>query len=79
LHRALPSKASFSCNSGSLAARNGQHINLYCCVPLYPDEIEYLHPQQPPPNEQEHQAACKRILQDLPIVVDLHRPSLCPK
>jgi hypothetical protein len=66
-------------NFGQLATRNGQSINLYNCVPLYPEEVEYLHPQQRETTEAERQAAYERILKDLPLVVDLHRPSLCPK
>jgi hypothetical protein len=66
-------------NFGQLATRNGQSINLYNCVPLYPEEVEYLHPQQRETTEAERQAAYERILKDLPLLVDLHRPSLCPK
>jgi hypothetical protein len=65
-------------NFGQLAARNGQTINLYSCVPLYPEEVESLHPQQRPLDEQEQQAASERILKNLPLVVDLKRPPLCP-
>jgi hypothetical protein len=66
-------------NFGQLATRNGQSINLYNCVPLYPEEVEYLHPQQQTLDEAERQVAYERILKDLPLLVDLHRPSLCPK
>jgi hypothetical protein len=64
-------------NFGQLAARNGQTINLYSCMPLYPEEVEYL--QQQPLDGTEQQVARERFLQNLPLVVDLHRPSLCLK
>jgi hypothetical protein len=64
---------------GQLATRNGQQVNLYSCVPLYPEEIEFLCPQQRPLSEPERQAAHERILRDLPLIVDRHRPSLMPE
>jgi hypothetical protein len=54
---------------GKMKASDGTIINLYCVVPLYREEIEYRLAH----NKQEwHQ-----LLEHLPLMVDLHRSSLC--
>jgi len=56
---------------GKLVTRDGTVINFYLVIPLYPEEIKY-------------KLSCDvnaswQMLQDLPLIVDLQRPSLVPQ
>jgi len=49
---------------GQLISQNGQLINLYCCVPLYPEEVEYL--VRGKADTPQRREARERLLHDLP-------------
>jgi hypothetical protein len=58
---------------GSMVSSDGVVVNLYRVVPLYREEMEYR-------LEYGQEAWCRLLEKNggLPLIVDLHRPSLCP-
>jgi hypothetical protein len=59
---------------------NDKPVSLYCCVPLYSDEAEYFwYVNRYETDQQRRQEICERLAKILPLIVDLSRPSVCPR